>query len=186
MSASYPKVCDAETIDENAAVRAVLLDKAGYYTARTKYSHIPEAKDLTWEDDFFDNDDDDIVAAFDFDYDAMESYNTQMGFVALGFGIFYPPVLAVAVALAVPWYIRSNAQWTAKATHVAITRDGVRLVHDQRKTCYGCHFSDAGKHSKTGMFNKGVTRNRQGWCNATTTSQTKATARYKGKRSRFF
>jgi len=154
MDTSYSKVSTTETMEENDdSARAILLDSPGHYKTRQEYLHIPEARDLIWEDNFFE-DDDDIVAAFDFDYEGMESFNTQMGFVALGFSLFYPPVLLVALGLAVPCYIRSNARWTAKATHVAVTRDGVRLVHDQRQTCFGCKCSDAGKQSKTVPFDK--------------------------------
>ena len=46
---------------------------------------------LTWKDDFFD-DDEDIIAVFDFDYNVMEEYYAKLGFVKLTFIYCWAPI----------------------------------------------------------------------------------------------
>lgn len=128
---------------------------------------LPEAQDLFWNDDFFD-DEEGIVAVFDFDYDQMLSYETPMAafsqgisvtFCALYAGLFMGVYGALAIiaayfVLLFPCLVQQQVRWKVMANHVAITRDGIRLVQDRRKTCWGFSMCDKGKHSKTVPFDK--------------------------------
>ena len=156
--------------DEKEITRAsVLVDGVNYTAVATavpstialdrptnsvssEFSTIPEARELTWEDTFFE--DDDVVAAFDFDYEAMENFYTNVGWVWLGATILYSPLFTTAMLGLAPCYLRRNVNWSVNAQHVAITRDGIRFVRDRRRTCWGLPCTDAGKSSKTVPFDK--------------------------------
>jgi len=150
---------DADTLDSDSAVYCdncsaapaaaadIDLDRP-LRTVSPEYSHLPEASGLAWEDDFFD-DEDGVVAVFDLDYDLMEEYYTRLGWVGLAALLVYPPLVVAALIGMGPCYVRRNAQWSIRAQHVAVTRDGIRFVRDKRKTCWGCAWSDAGRVSKT-------------------------------------
>jgi hypothetical protein len=115
-----------------------------------RYHHLPEARNLTWTDTFFE-DDDDIVAVFDLDYDAMESFYTSLGWVGIGLSLLlYPPLWALAALTMTPCYLRTNVQWAVRSKHVAITRDGIKFVTDRRSCGWGLACMDIGKNSKTG------------------------------------
>jgi TAZ zinc finger len=122
------------------------------HTVSNEFSSIPEARDLIWEDDFFE--DEDVVAVFDMDYETMESFYTKVGSVWLGATILYSPLFSAAMLGLAPCYLRKNVQWCVNAQHVAITRDGIRFVRDRRPTCWGLPCTDAGKSSKTIPFDK--------------------------------
>lgn len=129
------------------------LHKPAPRTVENEYSHLPEAKDLSWEDDFFD-DEDGIVAVFDLDYDLMEEYYVRMGWVGLGSLLFFPNILMVCLLGMAPCYLRPNVKWNIKSQHVAITHDGIRFVRDKRHCLYGWQCTDVGKVSKTVPFDK--------------------------------
>lgn len=153
-SAAYTAVATSETPDnEMYHLTATLVDESlkPMKTIDPQYATLPELKNITWADTFFDGDDD-IVAVFDYDYDALESFNTSTGFATLAALSIYPPLLCCSVACLIPCYLRSNVSWSARAQHVAITRDGIRYVEDRRKTCWGLPCMDRGKVSKTGRF----------------------------------
>merc|ERR1712154_44572 len=108
-----------------------------------------------WDDRYFDDEDeDDIVAVFDFDYDSMEEFNTSMGWASLASTCLYPPFFVSALVGLVPCFLRRNVQWSARSKHVAITRDGIRYVQERRRCCWGLRFTDQGKSSKTVPFDK--------------------------------
>jgi len=117
------------------------------------FMHIPEARDLTWEDDFFE-DEDDVIAVFDFDYDKMEEFYTSLGWVSLAATLLYPPVFGLALVCLTPCFLRSNVQWFSRAKHVAITPDGIRYVENRRRSCWGMDCCDQGKNSKTVPYDK--------------------------------
>ncbi len=133
----------------------------------TEYQFLPEANGIYWNDDFFD-DEEGVVAVFDFDYDQMLSFQTPVtavsqimivGLASLYLGIFLG-VYGVAVVVAFyllslyPCLLQMQVGWEVMANHVAITRDGIRFVQDRRKSCWGFAMCDKGKHSKTVPFDK--------------------------------
>lgn len=155
--------------------------RKGLFSVAPEYrSRLPEARDITWDDDFFQNDEDvaGIVAVFDFDYDQMVGFQTQtkaLGqFVIVGFGMAYcyiivlmfetEPVmallasfllpLAVYVMTLAPCLLKEQVKWEVYAQHVVVTRDGIRFVQNKRPSCWGLPICDRGKHSKTVPFDK--------------------------------
>lgn len=128
---------------------------------------IPEAQNIFWNDDFFD-DEEGIVAVFDFDYDQMLSFETPTAAISQGIGVtcaalyagifmgVYGAVAVVAAYLLLlyPCLLQRQLQWKLMANHLAITRDGIRFVQDRRKSCWGFSMCDKGKHSKTVPFDK--------------------------------
>lgn len=130
---------------------------AAYRTVNpTLYGHLPEAASLSWQDDYFDDDDnveEDIVAVFDLDYDEMERYWEKVSWTSLGASLLILPHLAwIAVLGLAPCYLRQNVRWSIRAQHVAITRDGIRFVRERRPTCWGSACTDAGRTTKTIPF----------------------------------
>lgn len=119
---------------------------------RSDYQHIPEARDLTWNDDYFESESD-IVAVFDLDYEQMETYYESLSWIGYGATCLVPNCFWCATLLGTPCYLRRNVQWSVRSQHVAITRDGVRFVKERRPTCWGLPFSDAGKMSRTVRVN---------------------------------
>jgi hypothetical protein len=132
------------------------LSKPAFRTVDPEYQHLlpPDlARRLQWQDEFFD-DDDDIVAVFDFDYESMETFYSKVGWCCYGATLLYSPLFTIATLGGVPCFLRRNVKWSVEAQHVAITRDGIRFVRNRRRTCWGLPFSDAGKSSKTIPFDK--------------------------------
>ena len=143
-----------------------------------EYLLLPEAQGLSWKDEFFvsemkknpSEDNDGTVAVFDFDYDKMKLFYTQIRAVSQGVAVtvaaFYvgllsgsvvaAPLLVVAIYLVslAPCLLQRQVMWEVESNHLAITRDGIRFVQDRRKTCCGFPMCDQGKHSKTVPFDK--------------------------------
>lgn len=156
VATAYKVVATTEDEVESAntvatAIPAKMVVSQRLRTVSPLYQHIPEARNLTWTDDFFDEDHEDIVAVFDLDYDSMESFYTNVGWATLACAIMFPQMMTLSLLGLVPCVLRQNIQWTVQAQHVAVTRDGIRFVRDKRKTCWGLPCTDAGKTSKTGM-----------------------------------
>jgi hypothetical protein len=135
------------------------LSAAAYRTVNpTLYGHLPEAAHLSWEDDYFDDDeqavhDENVVAVFDLDYDAMERYWERVSWTSMGASMLLLPHVAwIALLGLAPCYLRQNVRWTIRAQHVAITRDGIRFVRERRPTCWGSACTDAGRSTKTIPF----------------------------------
>jgi hypothetical protein len=130
-----------------------------------------EAQDVWWNDDFFDEEDG-VIAVFDFDYDQMTVFQTQTkaagqflsvtvatAYVAFVLGTIAPilaPIIVVGLYLLTlaPCFLRLQVQWEVESNHLAITRDGIRYVQDKRKGCWGFSMCDKGKSSKTVPFDK--------------------------------
>lgn len=144
-----------------------------------EYNVLPETQGLTWADRFFDNETG-VVAVFDFDYEQMEDFQFKVtaasqaaccvchtvytGPVMTGWLFGSAPLLSFAVGAGVyatqsilsmtPCLMRKQIQWDVLATHVAVTRDGIRFVRDKRKSAWGLPICDKGKISKTVPFDK--------------------------------
>ncbi len=152
----YSTVALSESDEETAVelTEAIAVNLSHLYvdqpvkTIDPEYASLPEIKKITWTDEFFE-DEDDIIAVFDFDYEAMETFYTNIGWAAIASTLLYTPLfLAQLVGLA-PCYLRKNVSWNARSQHVAITRDGIRFVRDRRPCCWGLSCTDQGKSSKT-------------------------------------
>ena len=114
------------------------------HPSTSKYSsNIVDAEEplLTWSDTFFDNEPD-VIAVFDFDYPAIESFKTSVGWISMI--CLFPSAVCL-----VPCYLNANVKWQARAMHVALTVDGIKFVDDKHKTWCGLMCSDKGKVSKT-------------------------------------
>ena len=120
-------------------------------TIDPKYSLLANLRnDLTWTDTFFDDEEDGIIAVFDFDYDAMESFYTSIGWATLASTILYTPLFMLSLCGLAPCFLRKNVRWAARSQHVAITHDGIRYVRDRRPCGWGLPCTDQGRSSKTG------------------------------------
>lgn len=145
----------AKAPEEEYELTAALVSDPSLYLDKPakmvdeRYSDLPEVQNLTWTDSFFDGDDD-VIAVFDFDYDAMESFYTNVGWVSLGCTLLYTPLFMLSLAGLAPCYLRSNVRWNTQSQHVAVTRDGIRFVRDKRPSCWGWQCTDQGKSTKTG------------------------------------
>ena len=162
-SARYSAVATSPTENyESASLElteaTAVEDLAHLYVDRPVKTLNPEYADLaevhqvsTWTDNFFDEEDD-IIAVFDFDYDAMESFYTSRGWVAIAATFLYTPLFMAQLIGLAPCYLQQNVRWSTRSQHVAITRDGIRFVRDRRPCCWGLPCTDQGKSSKTGTF----------------------------------
>lgn len=110
---------------------------------------LPEASNISWEDTFFEGDDD-VIAVFDFDYAVMEDFNVKTNYLAF----LFPPFLPFLILGCHPCFLRKRVQWEVYSQHVCITQDGIRFVRDKRPTLCGLSCTDAGKESKTVPFDK--------------------------------
>mmetsp|Transcript_97225 Transcript_97225/g.145680 ORF Transcript_97225/g.145680 Transcript_97225/m.145680 type:complete len:300 (-) Transcript_97225:71-970(-) len=145
---------------EEFELTATLIDADSLYLDKpvkaldARYSSLANLrKELTWTDNFFE-DEDDVIAVFDFDYDAMESFYTSVGWVTLASSIIYTPIFVCSLLGLAPCYLRKNIRWSTRSQHVAITQDGIRFVRERRPCCWGLQCTDQGKSSKTVPFDK--------------------------------
>jgi hypothetical protein len=144
--------------EDQYELTATLVDPSLYLdkpakTVDSQYANLAELRNITWTDTFFE-DDDDVIAVFDFDYDAVEDFYTSVGWVSFGATLLYTPLFVLSLFGLTPCYIRSNVRWNTRAQHVAISRDGIRFVRDKRPCCWGLPCTDQGKNSKTVPFDK--------------------------------
>ena len=142
VTTDYAKVTSDDDFELQAtAVAATDLNAPfHHFQVHENFRHIPEARNLTWTDDFFELEDaDDIVAVFDLDYEAMESFYSNVGWVCIGLSLLYTPLFVIASLTLAPCFLRKNVKWTVRAKHVAITRDGIRFVEDRRACGWGAY-----------------------------------------------
>jgi len=114
---------------------------------------------VTWEDTFFDNEEN-LIAVFDFDYPLMKAYKLKLLWVDHALGslgvVLLVAVLHLYVDVAIDtfvillvildsFFLKKRAQWDAYSHHLCITRDGVKYVRDKRKKYYGWSCTDARK-----------------------------------------
>jgi hypothetical protein len=136
---------------------------------------LPETADLTWEDDYFDREQQvlvgghEVIAVFDYDYDAIEDFETKratMIMLILGAMIAVTLLLgpigailgAILGAVLLPFGIfvpcgcccllREQVRWRVRAQHVAVTEDGIRLVSEQHRSRWGRPAFDVAKTSR--------------------------------------
>jgi len=123
---------------------------SAYVTPSTRQlKSLPEAQNINWNDRFFEGEDD-VVAVFDYDYEAMEDFNTKVSILPY----MLPPLWPMLCLSLHPCFLRNQVRWEVYAQHVCVTRDGIRFVKDKRSTCWGLPCTDAGKVSKTVPYDK--------------------------------
>lgn len=120
------------------AVRArVELDRPLGSGVSPEFESIPEARGLTWTDDFFD-DEEGLIAAFDLDYDSMECQYKTLSWGCLGGTVLcFPSVIPFLLVGLVPCYVNQNVKWNVRAQHLAVTRNGILFIHDKRPSLWG-------------------------------------------------
>jgi len=99
-------------------------------------------------DEFF-NSDQGLISVWDFDYDAIISFETQRRWAQ-----YICPAMWVSCLCCQPCFLQKNVEWTARAKHVALTVDGIRYVTEKHPTCCGFSCTDKGKDSKTVPYDK--------------------------------
>ena len=130
----------ATTIDINQPAVSVVSQE---------FASIPETQDLSWQDDFFDDGFDDIVAVFDFDHEAMEHYYKCLSWSCLGFSsCCWPSIIPLLLVSCVPCFVNKNVNWSVRSQHVALTRTGVLFVHDKRPVGWGASFCSVDKKTR--------------------------------------
>ena len=142
VASSHSRVVTASVVE---------FDRPDLRTVSAAHAHIPEAIGLVWNDDFFDNDDS-IIAVFDLDYDKIVSYYKSVSWLAYIGTLFFPNCLWIGLCLGVPCHINDNVNWSVRSQHVAITRNGIVYVQDERNTLWGCPCSKASKSTITVRF----------------------------------
>lgn len=100
-------------------------------------------------DEFF-NGDQGLVSVWDFDYDTIISFKTQLYSAQL---LCIPPLWATCLCCS-PCFLKQNVEWQTRAQHVALTVDGIRYVTEKHPTCCGLSCTDKGKESKTVPYDK--------------------------------
>jgi hypothetical protein len=66
------------TSDATATAAAAAVPSQQVRTVSPHYQHIAETRHLTWTDDFFDDEADEIVAVFDLGYETLESFYIRL------------------------------------------------------------------------------------------------------------
>lgn len=129
----------------------LLKNKIGYTPPLTAgdFRALPEAKEISWGDRFFDEEED-VIAVFDIDYALVKDFNTKLNYLPY----LFPPAYPLLILGCHPCFLWKRVAWQAHAQHVCITRDGIRFVMDKRPSLCGLSCSDLGKVSKTVPFDK--------------------------------
>jgi hypothetical protein len=116
---------------------------------------------VTWEDTFFD-DEENLIAVFDFDYPLMEAYCVKLQWLStitllvnvlllVSMILIDDSLLSVLFFVLVALdikdlvFLKKKVQWDVYSHHLCITRDGIKYVRDKHKTCFGWPCPDAGK-----------------------------------------
>ncbi|CAL1145152.1 unnamed protein product, partial [Cladocopium goreaui] len=100
-------------------------------------------------DTYFENEPN-LIAPFDFDYDKIIDFTTTLRFAQI---IFLPPCWC-SVLCCSPCFVKKNVEWDTRSQHLALTIDGIRYVKEKRKMCWGLHCCDQGRESKTVPYDK--------------------------------
>lgn len=148
-----PQGDDSTAAPSSIPATVVELDRPDIRRVGAAYAQIPETRGVTWTDEYFD-DDDDVVAVFDLDYDQMVTHYSKLGWACYVATICVPNIFWLATLFGAPCILNDNVNWSVRSQHVAITRDGVKFVQEKRSTCWGYPCTDAGKTTKTIPFDK--------------------------------
>ena len=138
----------ASSKEDDTIVSAISVAVDQHHGTSPLYGHIAEVRELTWSDDYFD-DDENVVAVFDFDYEKMSSYYSSVGWTTCIVGsLCFSPIFWVSLFGLVPCFLNKNVEWNVRAQHVALTRDGVLFVHEKHRRGWGKPCTDAEQRTK--------------------------------------
>mmetsp|Transcript_13815 Transcript_13815/g.18031 ORF Transcript_13815/g.18031 Transcript_13815/m.18031 type:complete len:318 (+) Transcript_13815:141-1094(+) len=153
-NADCSKAAAAYEVTGTPVVAVELNAPAPHSTSPEHSTEIPQARGLTWRDDFFEDEVDsssahqDIVAVFDFDYGKMESYYKCLSWGCVGVtSACCPSFIPWMLIGLVPCYLGKNVSWNVRAQHIAVTRTGILFVHDRRQACWGRPCWEVGKQT---------------------------------------
>eukprot|EP00440_Ansanella_granifera_P048168 gb/GFBE01052179.1/.p1 GENE.gb/GFBE01052179.1/~~gb/GFBE01052179.1/.p1 ORF type:complete len:235 (+),score=43.62 gb/GFBE01052179.1/:1-705(+) len=104
-------------------------------------AYVPECKDTFFEGE------PGLVGVFEYDYDEIITFRQKLGCAQL-------PLCPCSILWCHPCFLMQNIEWDTRARHLALTIDGIKFVHDKRKTMCGLSCTDAGKESKTVPYDK--------------------------------
>jgi len=104
----------------------------------------------TAADQFFGGDQG-LVSVFDFDYETIIDFETNLKTMCF---CCVPCAWPFGCVCCYPCFIKQNVEWHARSQHVALTVDGIRYVKDKRKSLCGLSCTDKGKESKTVPYDK--------------------------------
>jgi hypothetical protein len=145
---------------EVVASMASMPVEQNHSSCHDMYRSLPEASSLQWNDDFFAQEDD-IVAVFDLDYDAVWAYYTlKLSSTFLGICLYFAVILWFVMTPTIIGYMflsccllslvtAFHLLRSANAQHVAITSDGVRFVVDRYRLLGVWSWTECGKTTKT-------------------------------------
>jgi len=85
-----------------------------------------------------------LVSVWDFDYDAIIDFKTRLHCAQF---LLMPPRW-LSCLCCYPCLLKKNAEWNAKAQHVALTTDGIHYVHEKHATMCGLSCTDKSRKSK--------------------------------------
>jgi hypothetical protein len=89
----------------------------------------------TAETTYTNNSEDDVIAAFPFDYALMEDF--KVGW-AKKFRFNVAPAIVRALPVLRKFFFRRRVQWDVYSQYLCLTREGIRFICDKRKNFWGC------------------------------------------------
>ena len=108
----------------------------------------------SFQDPYFEGQD--VLKTYEISYSKVQSFDRDVAWSGLVGGLFLPPTIIPALCgmAAFSAFAGPNIDDKAKATHLAITRDGIRYVVDRHPTACRLDCQEAGKMSKTIPYDK--------------------------------
>ena len=99
---------------------------------------------------------DGVLKTYEFEYDQLTAFDTEVAFSGLVGICCFPPAWAAMPCAAATYFLyqKQNISDLARAQHLAITQDGIRYVVDKHKTACRLDCQDVGKVSKTVPYDK--------------------------------
>lgn len=99
---------------------------------------------------------DGILKTYEIDYDAVLAFDKDVAWSGLIGAVFFPPAIPFALCgmCCYQGYIVPNIRDKANATHLALTRDGIKYVVDRHHSACRLNCQEVGKVSKTVPYDK--------------------------------
>lgn len=98
----------------------------------------------------------DILKAYEIDYNAVIEFDKEVAWSHAIGSLFFPPAIPFAICglLGYRCWTVPNIQDKANATHLAITRDGIKYIVDRHHSACRSNCQEVGKVSKTVPYDK--------------------------------